>query len=90
MYDVVDFWEHLVLLLSSPCYYWTKLYILPPFQPNEYMLEKHAHRSPKGEPWEIYAECVREAMAIHGKFATENRPIRDKLTYEELMNGRED
>ena len=37
---------------------------MPEFTPNAYMLEKH---SDKGrEPWEIYAWCVRDAIAKQG------------------------
>lgn len=39
---------------------------MPPFVPNQYMLEKHHD---KGEyDWEIYAWCLRDAMAKAGKF----------------------
>ena len=37
------------------------------------------------EDWEIYAECVRSAMAKHGGFGIWTQPIREKLQYEEFM-----
>ena len=42
------------------------LHIMPPFTPNEEMLEKHADKGK--EDWEIYAWCVRDAMAKAGNF----------------------
>ena len=39
---------------------------MPPFTPNEEMLEKHADKGK--EDWEIYAWCVRDAMAKAGNF----------------------
>ena len=61
---------------------------MPEFTPNDFMLNKQANRGE--EPWEIYAECVRDAMCKHGKFAKSDRPIREKLAYEEFMNCRTD
>jgi len=49
------------------------------------MLDNH---KAKGEAdWEIYGQCVREAMALHGNFGMDEHPVRDKLAYEDLMCG---
>lgn len=62
--------------------------IMPEFTPTNWMLE---NQSKKGkEPWEIYSECVREAMIRHGEFETENHRIRDKLAYEDMMCATKD
>ena len=61
---------------------------MPEFTPTEWMLANH---SSKGEQdWEIYAECVREAMARHGNFLLWSRPIKEKMLYEDLMNKTKD
>lgn len=52
------------------------------------MLDKH--RKKDQEDWEVYAECVRAAMARHGEFHIENRTNREKLEYEAFINGRSD
>ena len=58
--DLIIMWLcHSGLMLNT-------LYILPPFVPNQYMLEKHAD---KGEAeWEIYAWCVRDIIAKQGHY----------------------
>ena len=38
-----------------------RIKIMPDFTPNAYMLEKHSDKGK--EPWEIYAWCVRDAIA---------------------------
>ena len=49
------------------------------------MLDNH---SDKGDSnWQIFAECVRLAMARQGNFYVSHRPIREKLAYEEFMYG---
>ena len=52
-----------LLLTSSLCPRWGQITIMPEFTPNPYMLEKHADKGK--EPWEIYAWCVRDAIAKH-------------------------
>jgi len=58
---------------------------MPEFTPTEWMLD---NKKDKGETdWEIYAECVREAMAKSGGFLLDHRPVREKLAYENFMCG---
>ena len=61
---------------------------MPEFTPTEWMLDNHADKGK--EDWEIFGECVREAMCRQGKFDKCDRPIRDKLEYEFLMKGETD
>ena len=56
------------------------LNIMPEFTPTEWMFKKHADKSE--HDWEVFAECVREAMARQGGFILDNHTIRDKLAYE--------
>ena len=39
---------------------------MPPFEPNEYLFEKHADKG--NERWEIFAWAVRDAMMKSGDF----------------------
>ena len=82
-YDTIDFWHLIILMISSLGLYKSHLYIMPPFTPNEYMLEKHADKGT--EDWEIFAWCVRDAMAKTGNFAISDQPLREKLQFERFM-----
>ena len=83
MFDVLEFWPLLIFWLSSLSAYHLELTIMPEFTPTEWMLEHHRD---KGEhDWEIFAECVREAMARHSGFELCNRSNREKLDYEYFM-----
>ena len=61
---------------------------MPEFTPTEWMLENHRGKSE--HDWEVYAECVREAMARQGGFILDNRTNREKLAYEGFMCGNTD
>jgi hypothetical protein len=52
---------------------------MPEFEPNEFMFKKFADKGT--QKWEIYAWCVRDAMAKAGNFRLDDRPIKDKLSY---------
>ena len=73
----------LVLSVCSMSWYSCKVYMLPEFTPNMIMLEKHADKG--SEDWEIYAECIRDAMAKYSKMPMTNDPLRNKLKYESFM-----
>ena len=60
-YDVIDFWPYIWLYLSSGCMHNIQLTIMPEFTPTEWMLDKHRDKSE--HDWEVFAECVREAIA---------------------------
>lgn len=63
-YDIIEFQDLFVLLLSDLNCTISTLYIMPPFVPNQYMLDKH---SDKGHyDWEVYAWCLRDAIAKAG------------------------
>ena len=84
-FEVVEFWPLLIMYLSSLCCFNLELTIMPEFTPTEWMLEQHAG---KGEhDWEVFAECVREAMAKAGNFEISERTNREKLAYEYFMCG---
>lgn len=59
---------------------------MPDFTPNAYMLEKFADKGK--EPWEIYAWCVRDAIAKHAgmKILDVKLGLQDKKAYVDLMN----
>ena len=89
-YDAIEFFPLLIIYYSSFCMYNLNLMIMPEFTPTEWMLQNHREKSPEGHDWEIFAECVREAMGRHGNLILDYRSIRDKLAYEEFMCGHVD
>ena len=82
-WDCLPFGYFLVLQVCSMSWYSSKLYMLPDFTPNMKMLEKHADKG--SEDWEIYAECVREAMSKYSGMPISNSPLRNKINYEAFM-----
>lgn len=60
---------------------------MPEFTPTEWMLDNKKEKGENGRDWEIFAECVREAMSRHGDLILDTRSIRDKLAYREFMSG---
>ena len=89
-YDAIEFLPLLIVYFSSLCMYNLKLTIMPEFTPTDWMLENHRDKSPDGHDWEIFAECVREAMGRHGHLILDTRQIKDKLAYERFMCGHVD
>jgi hypothetical protein len=74
----------LVLLFSNLGLTISTLYIMPPFVPNQYMLDRHHD---KGQfDWEIYAWCVRDAMAKAGRFELSDMTNRERQKYWNFMN----
>ena len=65
-FDVLDFWPFICMLLSNICFYKFEIVIMPEFTPTQWMLDKHRCKSE--QDWEVYAECLREAMAKAGDF----------------------
>ena len=66
--------------------------IMPMFSPNDHMLQKFAQTvkdSENGvepEPWQIYAWCVRDAMAKQSGMSVSDMPMSKKQEYEKFMN----
>ena len=61
---------------------------MPSFVPNHYMLEKHED---KGQfDWEIYAWCLRDAIAKTSNLSYCDYQIRDMLEYSKFMYGKTD
>jgi len=88
MYDSIAFWPCLIMFLSSFCFHHLRLVIMPDFTPTHWMLNNH--RDKGSADWEIFAECLREAMAQHGNFKIDNHATRDKFAYEDFMQGCKD
>eukprot|EP00354_Favella_ehrenbergii_P011058 CAMPEP_0170478160 /NCGR_PEP_ID=MMETSP0123-20130129/19261_1 /TAXON_ID=182087 /ORGANISM="Favella ehrenbergii, Strain Fehren 1" /LENGTH=70 /DNA_ID=CAMNT_0010750293 /DNA_START=871 /DNA_END=1083 /DNA_ORIENTATION=+ len=64
---------------------------MPEFTPTPQMLEKHATKG-DGEPWKVFAWCVRDAMCKHSGLPPldERLSLKDRLGFEALMNGHVD
>ena len=58
---------------------------MPEFTPTLKMLEMHADKG--AEEWEIYAECIREAMSKASGKPMLDQPLREKIVYEDFMCG---
>ena len=69
-WEVTHFAANITLIISSLCMYNCTIYIMPEFTPTKKML--NMHRDKGSEDWEIYAECVREAMSKSGDFKINN------------------
>lgn len=69
-YDTIEMIPLFVLIFSSLAINSVTLHIMPEFTPNTIMLEKHADKG--REPWEIYAWCVRDAIAKQSGLPKEN------------------
>lgn len=89
-YDAIEFFPFLIVFYSSFCMFNLELTILPEFTPTEWMLENKKEKAETGQDWEIYAECVREAMGHHGNFILDTNRIRDRLAYADFMCGHVD
>ena len=87
MYDVLPFPPLMILWFSSLCMFHLEFTIMPEFTPTAWMLDKHQDKSETGQDWEIYAECVRAAMASHSGLIPVNPSLRDKIAYEAFMAG---
>ena len=63
---------------------------MPDFTPTPWMLENHSDKG--DEPWEIFAWCVRDAMAKQGKVPTFDERVssKDRRAFEDLMQGNVD
>ena len=81
----MPFGHYLTLFVCSMNIWTTKVYIMPEFTPTLKMLELHADKG--DEEWEIYAECIREAMSKASGKPMLDQPMRDKVNYEDFMCG---
>ena len=60
-HSVLDNSVTIIMLLSEITIRKVTINIMPPFTPNDLMLKMHADKG--NEDWEIYAWCVRDAIA---------------------------
>ena len=79
-YDIMNLPELLIMLCSRFSCMTSTLTIMPPFMPNDKMLQLHAD---KGEQdWEIFAWCVRDAICKAGNLKKfDNGSLRQKNVY---------
>jgi len=74
-YESVEFFPWLILCLSSLGVFQSHVYIMPSFIPTDHMFKTHRHGSSDQElgheeKVEIYARCLREAIAKQSGFKT--------------------
>ena len=61
---------------------------MPPFVPNQWMLDNHGDKGLYD--WEIYAWCVRDAIAKTGRLIKSEVGNRDRCKYYDMMNKKTD
>ena len=66
--EVLEMYQTVLLLCMTIQTIEVEINVLPPLQPNEYMLTTHRDKATKGEDWEIFAWACRDVMAKVGKF----------------------
>jgi hypothetical protein len=81
-FEIMEFLPLAILHLSWTCFQ-CDVTVLPDFQPNEYLFERHAKQGT--ERWEIFAWAIRDIMCHHGNFTKCNVSHRKKLEYESYM-----
>ena len=81
-FEIMEFIPHAVMHLSW-CFALCNVQVMPPFQPNEYLFEKHADKGK--ERWEIYAWAVRDAMIKAGNFKPIEQTLKIKFQLEKYM-----
>ena len=87
IYSILDLPVLFVMLLSEIVIRKCTLYILPPFEPNDEMLELHADKGE--EDWEIYAWCLRDVIAKAADLEKkENNEYKERNAYFKYINGR--
>lgn len=90
-YDIIELLPLFFLMLSNFSMYTSKLYIMPDFHPNQYMLDNCTKFVPPTkpgvpvEPWEVYAWCVRDAMSQASGMPCTDIKMADKVAYEKFM-----
>ena len=70
-YGMLDLSVLSIMIMSELWIRTASLHIMPIFTPNEYMLTQHSDKGT--EDWEIYAWCVRDAIAKAGNFKKVDR-----------------
>ena len=85
-YDVLDLTVLMILLCSRLTFVTSTLTIMPPFMPNKKMLQLHRDKGEKD--WEVYAWCLRDAIAKSSGLPKEdNASLRTKNTYCRFYDG---
>ena len=68
------------------------LNIMPEFRPNQTMLSAHGGEKNGLKDWEIFANCVRDAISEQSGLpkVDKNCSLRENRAYEEVMQGKTD
>ena len=86
-YSILDMPVLFIMLMSELACRTATLHIMPPFTPNDAMLNLHKDKGK--EDWEIYAWCLRDAIAKAGNFEVRpNNPYKERIDYYKYINGR--
>jgi hypothetical protein len=74
-----------VMMAACYLYHNITVYNVPIIKATDYMFENYKHLGE--EPWEIYAEVVREMWCEIGGFKKSDKCYRDTLEYVSLVHG---
>ena len=85
-YSILDMPVLFIMLMSELACRTATLHIMPPFTPNDAMLNLHKDKGK--EDWEIYAWCVQDIIAKKGGLKkAEYASVTNKLKYGKRMLG---
>ena len=86
-WEGLPFWAHAILMY---CYgfYHVDINVLPPFKPNQNLLEVHQDKG--NENWEIFAWAVRDVMSKFGNMKLSTQLNSEKIMYKDFMVGKTD
>ena len=87
-WDCMGWLDHALLTYSMPQIAQAKMIELPPFLPNDYLLETHKDKG--ASKWEIYAWAVRDVMSKASGKPTIEEDARDKAEFKQFMCGKID
>lgn len=81
-FDIMEFLPLAILQLSWACFT-CDVWVLPDFQPNEYLFETHQDKGT--ERWQIFAWAIREIICEEGDFQKCDITLRKKFEIEAFM-----
>jgi len=82
-WETISVPDCIIMWLCHPGFCLSTLEMLPPFVPNQYMLDTHADKG--ASEWEIYAWCIRDIMRKRGNYELSDVSHREKLEYEKWL-----
>jgi hypothetical protein len=86
-WEGMPFWAHAILMYCYGTFH-VDINVLPPFKPNQNLLEVHKDKGT--EDWEIFAWAVRDVMSKFGNMKLSTQLNSEKIMYKDFMVGKTD